>query len=61
MVVISKKKGETTDRMMRRFTKIVREENIIWDVNKKLFYKSPAILRKEKQKERLKRKARSRY
>jgi ribosomal protein S21 len=60
MVVVNKKKGESIDKLMRRFTKVSRDENIVWDVNKKLFYKSPAQMRKEKQKERLKRKAQQR-
>jgi len=57
MVVVSKKKGESVDKMLRRFTKISREENITWDVNKKLFFKSPTELRKEKRKEKQRRKS----
>lgn len=60
MVVVTKKRGENTDSVLRRFTKITKEENINWDINKKKFYMKPSLLRKEKQKERLRKKAQMR-
>ncbi len=57
MIVVDKKKNETTDKLFRKFTKIFREEEIVFDVNRKIFYKSPSVLKKEKRKEKLKVKA----
>ena len=56
MVVVSKKKGETKDAMFRKFSRTVVEENVVDEVRKKLFYKKPSTLRKEKEKENLKKK-----
>ena len=53
MVVVTKKKGETKDAMFRKFSKSFVEENIVDEVRKKLFYKKPSLLRKEKEKERM--------
>jgi len=53
MVVIIKKKGDTKDSLFRKFTKTFIEENIVDDVRKKLFYKKPSLLKKEKEKERI--------
>lgn len=50
MVVISKKKGESKDAMFRKFSRMFIEENVVDEVRKKLFYKKPSILRKEKEK-----------
>ena len=52
MVFVSKKKGETKDSLFKKFTRSFIDEDIIDDVRKKLFYKKPSILRKEKEKER---------
>lgn len=60
MVVVNKKRGENADSMLKRFTKVTKEENINWDINKKKFFMKPSLLRKEKQKERLRRKAQMR-
>jgi ribosomal protein S21 len=48
MVVVTKKKGESKDSLFRKFTRSFIEEEIIDDVRKKLFYKKPSILKKEK-------------
>lgn len=53
MVVVTKKKGETKDAMFRKFSKTFVEENVVDEVRKKLFYKKPSLLRKEKEKERM--------
>lgn len=55
MVIVTKKKGESKASLFRKFTKIFIEENIIEDVRKKLFYKKPSTIRKEKEYERKKR------
>ncbi len=53
MVVVTKKKGETKDALFRKFSKTFVEENVVEEVRKKLFYKKPSLLRKEKEKERM--------
>ncbi len=53
MVVITKKKGETKDALFRKFSRTFVEENVVEEVRKKLFYKKPSLLRKEKEKERM--------
>lgn len=55
MVVVTKKKGETKDALFRKFSKTFVEENVVEEVRKKLFYKKPSLLRKEKEKERMQR------
>lgn len=54
MIVIVKKKGETTDKILRKFTKMFRDDDIIFDVNKKVFFKKPSLLKKEKLREKMK-------
>lgn len=51
MVVVSKKKGESKDAMFRKFSRAFIEENVVDEVRKKLFYKKPSTLRKEKEKQ----------
>jgi len=58
MIVVTRKKGESTDKLLKKFTKLFREEDIIFDVNKKIFYKKPSLLKKEKQRERAKKEKR---
>lgn len=52
MVVAVKKKGETKDSLFRKFTRSFIDEDIVDDVRRKLFYKKPSLLKKEKEKER---------
>lgn len=54
MIVVVKKKGETTEKILKKFSKMFREEDIIFDVNKKVYFKRPAILKKEKLREKMK-------
>lgn len=61
MVFVSKKKGESKDTLFRKFTRMFIEENVVDEVRKKLFYKKPSLLRKEKEKELLKSKRQPRY
>jgi ribosomal protein S21 len=56
MVVVTRKKGETKDAMFRKFTRSFIDEDVVTEVRKKLFYKKPSLLKKEKEKERLKNK-----
>lgn len=61
MVVVTKKKGETTDKLFKRFTRTVREENIAFDVSKKLFHKNPREMKKEKARDKAKMKKQGLY
>ncbi len=54
MIVISKKKGDTKDNIFRKFSKIFKEEDIVYEVNRKVFYKKPTLLKKEKDRDRIK-------
>ncbi len=51
MVVVRKKKGETEDKLIARFRKIVLEEGIIDEVRDRERYKKPSQRRKEKNKQ----------
>lgn len=55
MIVVSKKKGEPKDNMFRKFSKIFKDEDIIFEVNRKVFFKKPSLLKKEKDREKIKR------
>lgn len=52
MIYINKKRKDTKESLFRKFTKTFIEEDIVTEVRKKLFYKKPSLLRKEKEKER---------
>lgn len=60
MIVVLKKKGESNDNMFRKFSRMFKDEDIIFEVNKKMFYKKPALLKKEKDREKAKRRAQRR-
>jgi len=60
MIVVLKKPEETKDSFFRKFTKIFKEENISFEVSQKMFFKKPSLLKKEKEKERIKRKSQER-
>ncbi len=57
MIVVLKKKGENNDSMFKKFSRMFKEEDIIFEVNRKMFYKKPALLKKEKDREKAKRRA----
>ena len=57
MIVVLKRKGDSKDNLFRKFKKVFNEEDIIFDVNKKTFFKNPSLLKKEKKREKLKRRA----
>jgi ribosomal protein S21 len=54
MIVISKKKGEPKDNMFRKFSKMFKEEDIVYEVNRKMFYKKDSLLKKEKDRDKIK-------
>jgi small subunit ribosomal protein S21 len=51
MVVVKKKKGESEDKLIARFRKLVLEEGIIDEVRDRERYKKPSERRKEKNKQ----------
>jgi ribosomal protein S21 len=53
MVFITKRKGDTKDSILRKFTKTFIEEDIVNELRDKQYYKKPSRLKKEKEKERL--------
>lgn len=50
MVVVKKKQGESEDKLIARFRKLVLEEGIIDEVRDRERYKKPSERRKEKNK-----------
>ena len=52
MVVVTRKKGESKDSLLRRFMKIFLEEEIVETLKDKMFYKKPSIIKKEKNRNR---------
>jgi ribosomal protein S21 len=60
MVVVEKKKGDTKESIFRKFSKIFIQEDIVDQVRSKMYYKRPSQMRKEEEKERLKKRHKSR-
>lgn len=52
MIVVVKKKGESKEALLRKFSRVFIEENIIDEIRNRLFYKKPSLIRKEKEKSR---------
>lgn len=61
MIVVIKKKGDNKDNIFRKFSRLFKEENVVFEVNKKMFFKKPALLKKEKLKERFRRRAKRNF
>jgi small subunit ribosomal protein S21 len=51
MVFVKAQPGETSDSLIRKFTRKVLSEGILQDLKKHEFYQKPAEVRKEKKKE----------
>jgi small subunit ribosomal protein S21 len=51
MVFVKAQPGDTSDSLIRKFTRKVLSEGVLADLKKKEFYQKPAEIRKEKQKE----------
>jgi small subunit ribosomal protein S21 len=51
MVVVKAQPGDTSDSVIRKFTRKVLTEGILQDLKKKEFYQKPAEKRKEAKKE----------
>ncbi len=55
MVFVKAQPGDTSDSLIRKFTRKVLLEGILQDVKKREFYQKPAEVRKDKKKELAKR------
>ncbi len=51
MVFVRSQPGDTSDSLIRKFTRKVLTEGILQDLKKREFYQKPAEVRKEKKKE----------
>lgn len=60
MVSVKKKRDQSKDSMLRRFSRMVMEEGIIDEVRDRMYYKSPSLVKKEKTKEQEKKRRRYR-
>lgn len=56
MAVVKAGPGDTTDSLIRKFSKKVVAEGILQDLKKREFYQKPSQVRKEEKKERERRK-----
>lgn len=54
MVVVTRKKGDSTENMFRKFTRLYIDGKIMDDIRERMFYKRPSQVRKEEEKERSK-------
>ncbi len=50
MIVVKSQPGDTSDSLIRKFSKKVLAEGILQDLKKREFYQKPAEVRKEKAK-----------
>jgi small subunit ribosomal protein S21 len=51
MVFVKAQPGDTSDSLIRKFTRKVLSEGVLQDLKKREFYQKPAEIRKEKKKE----------
>jgi ribosomal protein S21 len=51
MVFVKAQPGDTSDSLIRKFTRKVLSEGILQDLKKKEFYQKPAEIKKEKNRE----------
>jgi len=59
MVVVKAQPGDTSDSLIRKFSRKVLTEGILQDLKKREFYQKPAEVRKEKKRELQRRMRRS--
>ncbi len=60
MVSVKKRRDQSKDSMLRRFSRMVIEEGIIDEVRDRMYYKSPSLIKKERTKEQEKKRRRYR-
>lgn len=51
MVVVKAGPGDTSDSLIKKFSKKVLQEGLLTEMKKREFYQKPALVRKEKKKE----------
>ena len=51
MVFVKAQPGDTSDSLIRKFTRKVLAEGVLQDLKKREFYQKPAEIRKEKKRE----------
>ncbi|MBI3385933.1 30S ribosomal protein S21 [Candidatus Gottesmanbacteria bacterium] len=51
MVFVKAQPGDTSDSLIRKFTRKVLAEGVLQDLKKKEYYQKPAEIRKEKKRE----------
>ncbi len=51
MVFVKAQPGDTSDSLIRKFTRKVLSEGVLQDLKKKEYYQKPAEVRKEKKRE----------
>jgi len=61
MTVVRAGPGDTTDSLIRKFSKKVAADGILQDLKKREFYQKPSEVRKEEKKERERRRGRRIY
>ena len=63
MTVVTKKKGDTNDKLFRKFSRLSGEDNIVFEVKRRMEFKRPLEIKKEKLRERHRiiKKAKNRY
>lgn len=52
MIVVKAGPGDTTDSLIRKFSKRVRDDGVLQDLKKREYYQKPSQRRKEEKKER---------
>jgi small subunit ribosomal protein S21 len=60
LVSVKKRRDQSKDSMLRRFSRMVIEEGIIDEVRDRMYYKSPSLIKKERTKEQEKKRRRYR-
>lgn len=60
MVSVKKRRDQSKDSMLRRFSRMVLEEGIVDEVRERMYYRSPSLLKKERTKEQEKKRRRFR-
>jgi small subunit ribosomal protein S21 len=54
-IVVKADPGDTTTQVIRKFKKVVQQDQILTDIKEREFYKRPSVLKSEKTAERRRR------
>ena len=55
VIVVKADPGDTTTQVIRKFKKVVQQDQILTDIKEREFYKRPSVLKSEKTAERRRR------